>query len=333
MTTGICLIGAGRIGTIHADNIADEPSARILYVVDADEAAATSLAKRCGAKVSRLEQALGDPAVDAVLIASSTDTHVELMRAASDAGKAVFCEKPVDLDLVRAQDCIRDLEGRGTLLALGFNRRYDPDFRELWQRVQAGAIGDIELVIITSRDPAPPPLDYLRRSGGLFMDMMIHDFDMARWLLGEDPLSLFASASCLVDPEIASLGDVDTALVSLKTASGKLCQISNSRRAVYGYDQRIEVHGSKGMLRAENRSASQIQCFRAGAVESDPPMDFFLERYAAAYRLELRAFLAALKGGEAPLVTGSDALKAQVLADAASRSYRENTLVYPKYGN
>lgn len=331
MSIGICLVGAGRIGAIHADNILAADNARLLYVVDASAVAATNLAARCEAQVAGLEQALADPAVDAVLIASSTDTHVALMRAASEAGKAVFCEKPVDLDLASARDCLREVEARGTLLALGFNRRFDPDFSELWQRLQARAIGDIEMVTITSRDPAPPPLDYLQRSGGLFMDMMIHDFDMARWLLGEDPQLVFANASCLVDPEIAALGDVDTALVSLKTASGKLCQISNSRRASYGYDQRIEVHGSKGMLRAENRGASQVQCFRAGAVESDPPLDFFLERYAAAYRIELENFLAALGGAPARLVGGSDALKAQVLADAAARSWRENAAISPNY--
>ncbi|GAB3291811.1 inositol 2-dehydrogenase [Parahaliea aestuarii] len=331
MSIGICLIGAGRIGAIHAANIAAAADAQLLYVTDAHQPAADTLAAQHGATATELSRALADPAVQAVLIASSTDTHVELMRAASAAGKAVFCEKPVDLNLARARDCLRELEACGTLLALGFNRRFDPDFTELWQRLQAGAIGDIEMVTITSRDPGPPPLDYLRRSGGLFMDMMIHDFDMARWLLGEDPQSVFASASCLVDPAIAGAGDVDTALVTLKTASGKLCQISNSRRASYGYDQRIEVHGSKGMLRAENRGASQVQCFRAGAVESDPPLDFFLERYAAAYRLELEAFLAVLAGGQGRLVSGSDALKAQVLADAAARSHRQNAVIAPEY--
>lgn len=327
MNAGICLIGAGRIGAIHAGNIAAASNAHLRYVVDAIQPAAEKLAAQFGARAVALEQALADPAVDAMLIASSTDTHVELMLAASAAGKAVFCEKPVDLDLARARDCLQQVEARGTLLALGFNRRFDPDFTELWQRLQAGAIGDIEMVTITSRDPGPPPLDYLRRSGGLFMDMMIHDFDMARWLLGEEPETLHASASCLVDPAIGEAGDVDTALVSMRTASGKLCQISNSRRASYGYDQRIEVHGSKGMLRAENRGASQIQCFRSGAVESDPPLDFFLERYAAAYRLELAAFLEALTGGEGRLVSGVDAYKAQVLADAATRSARENAVM------
>lgn len=331
MTIGICLIGAGRIGAIHAANIAAAHNARLLYVIDAHQPAAEKLAAQYGATAAELAPALADPSVQAVLIASSTDTHVELMRAASVAGKAVFCEKPVDLDLARARDCLRELETRGTLLALGFNRRFDPDFTGLWQRLQAGAIGDIEMVTITSRDPGPPPLDYLRRSGGLFMDMMIHDFDMARWLLGEDPQSVFASASCLVDPAIADAGDVDTALVTLKTASGKLCQISNSRRASYGYDQRIEVHGSKGMLRAENRGSSQVQCFRAGAVESDPPLDFFLERYAAAYRIELEAFLAVLAGGQGRMVSGSDALKAQVLADSAARSHRQNAVIAPDY--
>lgn len=331
MTVGISLIGAGRIGAIHAANIAALKGARLISVVDANAQAAANLAGLHGARVAKLESALADGDVDAVLIASSTDTHVGLIEAASAAGKAVFCEKPLDLDLSRARACLQQVEQRGTLLALGFNRRYDPDFAALWRRLQAGEIGEIEIVTLTSRDPGPPPLDYLQRSGGLFMDMMIHDFDMARWLLGEDPESLFATASCLVDPEIAAVDDVDTALVTLRTPNGKLCQISNSRRAEYGYDQRIEVHGSKGMLRVENRSSTLVQCFRSGAVESEPPLDFFLERYAQAYQLELEAFVSALRGEESELVSGADALKAQVLADAAARSHYQQSVIKPVY--
>ncbi|MBN7796391.1 inositol 2-dehydrogenase [Parahaliea mediterranea] len=327
MSRGICLVGAGRIGAIHAANIVSLAGVRLCCVVDSNADAARDLAGRYGVEALDLALALGRDDVDAVVVASSTDTHVPVMTAAGEAGKAIFCEKPVDLDLARARACIEHLEAGGVPLALGFNRRYDPSFARLQQRLRAGEIGEVEIVSITSRDPAPPPLDYLRRSGGLFMDMMIHDFDMACWLLGEAPVQVHATASCLVDEGIAALGDVDTALVTLRTASGRLCQISNSRRAVYGYDQRVEVHGAAGMLRAENREETSVQLFGAGGVLADPPMDFFLERYAQAYREEMREFVNALEGLPARLVSGRDGLLAQSLAEAAATSLREQRTV------
>lgn len=327
MSRGICLVGAGRIGAIHAANIAALEGAHLSCVVDSNTDASRALADRHGVEAVDLEWALASDNVDAVVVASSTDTHVPVMIAAADAGKAIFCEKPVDLDLARARDCIDRLEAGGILLALGFNRRYDPSFARLQQRLGAGEIGAVEIVSITSRDPAPPPLDYLRRSGGLFMDMMIHDLDMACWLLGESPVQVHATASCLVDAQIATLGDVDTALVTLRTGSGRLCQISNSRRAVYGYDQRLEVHGAAGMLRAENRGETSVQQFGSAGVLSDPPLDFFLERYAEAYRAEMREFVRALEGRPARLVSGREGLLAQTLAEAAATSLRERRTV------
>ncbi len=251
-----CQFGAGRIGAIHAGNIARHDGARLLHVVDVNEEAARQLAAQYGARVSSADAALADPAVDAVLIASSTDTHASLIEAAARAGKAVFCEKPIDLDRARVEACLAVVEKTGVTLMVGFNRRFDPNFTKLQAQLRSGRIGKLEMLAITSRDPGPPPLAYIKVSGGLFRDMMIHDLDMARWLLAEEPVEIFAAASCLVDPEIGAAGDVDSAIVTLKTASGTLCQIANSRRASYGYDQRIEAHGAKGMLRAGNSPPS-----------------------------------------------------------------------------
>src|ERR1700730_18281844 len=255
---GFCQFGAGRIGAIHAGNIATHAQARLLLVVDPDRAAAERLAARWGPAVGTPAQALADPGVDAVLIASSTDTHADLVEAAARAKKAVFCEKPLDLDRSRAEACVAVVEECGVPLMVGFNRRFDPNFALLERQIRDGRIGRLELLTITSRDPAPPPIEYVRRSGGLFRDMMIHDFDMARWLSDEEPVEVFAAASVLIDPAIGEAGDVDTAVVTLRMQSGALCQISNSRRAIYGYDQRIEALGSKGALRAENVVESTV---------------------------------------------------------------------------
>jgi myo-inositol 2-dehydrogenase / D-chiro-inositol 1-dehydrogenase len=320
-----CQFGAGRIGAIHAGNIARHPGARLRHVVDVDSAAATRLAAQYGAEASTRAAALADPTVDAVLIASSTDTHAELIEAAARAGKAVFCEKPIDLDTKRVESCLSCLavvQQTGTVLMVGFNRRFDPNFAKLHAQLRAGRIGKIEMLAITSRDPGPPPLAYIKVSGGMFRDMMIHDLDMARWLLGEEPVEVFAAASCLVDPAIGAAGDVDSAMVTLKTASGTLCQISNSRRASYGYDQRIEAHGEKGMLRAGNVAESTLEFAGGEGIVGEKPLHFFLERYAEAYRSELDQFIEAVAGGTAPPTSGADGLRALALADAAVESLR-----------
>ena len=323
----LCLFGAGRIGAIHAANVAANPDARLAYVVDVFEASARTLADQYGARVVSVEQALADPDVHAVIIASSTDTHADLIERSAEAGKAIFCEKPIDLSLDRTRQCLDTIERCGVACLVGFNRRYDPQFNQLKSQIDAGRIGPVEMVTITSRDPSPPPAQYVQSSGGLFRDMMIHDLDMARWLLGEEPVEVFATASCLIDPAIGEAGDVDTALVTLKTASGALCQISNSRRAVYGYDQRIEVLGAKGMLQANNQLESNLVLTNDGGAIGAKPQHFFLERYADAYRLELANFIEVLTGQGRPLTNQQDGLMALALAEAALESARSGRAV------
>ncbi len=312
------LLGAGRIGALHARNVAASPRARLAAIADAVPAAADRLGSELNVPVRSVDEILADPAIAAVMVCSSTDTHAELIERAAAAGKAIFCEKPVDLSSERIRACLRHVEHAGARLMIGLNRRFDPHFAELEGRLRAGAIGDVELVTILSRDPSPPPIAYIERSGGLYRDMMIHDFDMARFLLGEEPVEVHAVGSSLVDPEIGRAGDVDTAAVLLKTASGRICQISNSRRATYGYDQRIEVHGSKGMLRAHNIHASTVEQAGAAGFQTAPVMNFFLERYTPAYLRELDHFLDCVDTGRTPSPSGEDGLRAQMLADAAT---------------
>ncbi|WP_293860788.1 inositol 2-dehydrogenase [uncultured Alsobacter sp.] len=314
------LLGAGRIGKIHGGNVAAHAGATLVAVADAVPAAAESLAAATGAKVASIDAIIADKAIDAVVICTPTDMHADQIEAAAKAGKAVFCEKPVDLSSDRIRACLAVVKAAGTPLMIGFNRRFDPNFATLQKRLAAGDAGNIEIVTVISRDPGPPPVDYVKRSGGLFRDMMIHDLDMARFLLGEEPVEVHAVGSSLVDPAIGQAGDVDTAAVMLKTASGKIAQISNSRRATYGYDQRIEVHGSKGMLRAGNVHETTVELATAGGFTAAPVQNFFLERYAAAYRAELDAFVTAVNKGTAPNPSGEDGLKAQMLADAATQS-------------
>ena len=315
----IAVIGAGRIGRIHARNIAAHPGARLAGITDPVPEAAAALAAACAAPVLSLDQAF---AADAVLIGSPTPTHADYIERAARAGRAVFCEKPIDLSATRVRACLDTVAAAGSVLMVGFNRRFDPHFAALKSRLDAGEIGTLELLTIISRDPAPPPPSYVAASGGLFRDMMIHDLDMARFLLGEEPVELFAAASCLVDPAIGQAGDVDTAIVTLRTASGTLCQISNSRRATYGYDQRIEAHGAGGLLRAGNMTATTIERADARGFTTDPALPFFLERYASAYRAELDAFITAINTGRPPEPNGTDGLRALELADAATLSAR-----------
>lgn len=316
----IALYGAGRIGTIHAQNIAQHPDTELCYVIDIHEQVAKELADRWGAKVADEDTVFKDSAVDAVLIASATDTHADLIIKAAQAGKAIFCEKPIHPDVARVKECLAAVEKAGITMLVGFNRRYDPNFATLKQAIDNGKIGKVEIVTITSRDPGPPPVDYIKVSGGLFRDMTIHDFDMARWLLGEEAVEIFASGSCQVDPAIGAAGDIDTATIMMKTASGKLCQISNSRRASYGYDQRIEVHGEDGMLQAGNVTESTVICADQSGVQSEKPLHFFLERYAESYQLELVDFVSAVRGKKQPRANGFDGAAAQYLAEAALQS-------------
>ncbi len=269
--------------------------------------------------------------MNAVVIASSTNTHADLIQRAAAAGKAIFCEKPVDLDLERARRCAEAVEAAGVVCMIGFQRRFDPTFAALKQRLAAGEIGESEMLIVTSRDPGPPPLAYLRSSGGIFKDMLIHDFDIFRWILEDEAESVHAVGSCLVDPAIAEVGDVDSTAVTLRTRRGKLCQINTTRRAAYGYDQRFEVLGSQGMLQAGNLRPTEVSAYTAAAVSQDLPEHFFLERYRAAYTAEMAHFFIALTEGTPVRTTIDDGVKALALADAATRSWREGRAVQPEY--
>lgn len=317
----IGLLGCGRIGSVHAGSIDRLEGARVSAVSDAVPAAAEALAARTGAIPLDSAALIDSPDVDAVVIGTPTDTHYDLIHAAASAGKAIFCEKPIDMSADRIRDCIKAVEATGAPFMTAFNRRFDPNFAHLQARLAAGDIGDAEIITILSRDPSPPPVSYIQSSGGIFRDMMIHDLDMARFLLGEEPVTVFAVGAALVDPEIGKAGDADTAAVALTTASGKICQISNSRRATYGYDQRIEVHGAGGMLRAANVQEHTIETATAKGFATAPAKHFFLERYEAAYLAEMQHFVTAIHDGT-PLSPGiTDGLRAQMLADAATRSW------------
>ncbi len=322
----IGLLGCGRIGQVHGATLRGMTTARAVAVSDAVPAAAQALADSLAAKVMSSDDLLADPAIDAVVIGTPTTTHCDLIHQAAANGKAIFCEKPVDLSVDRIRECLAAVEKAGVPFMTAFNRRFDPNFAHLQRQIVDRLIGDVELVTILSRDPAPPPISYIETSGGIFRDMMIHDLDMARFLLGEDPVELHASGSCLVDPAIGEAGDFDTAAVTLKTASGKICQISNSRRASYGYDQRIEVHGSKGLLRAENQLQNTVELANEAGFKRAATEPFFLERYAAAYRAEMTYFVDMIASGGVMTPSGEDGLKAQILADAATNSAQDGQL-------
>lgn len=323
----IAVIGAGRIGQIHAANLVQNENAEVVYIADVVDAAAAALAARCKSEVATVGQLLADDSLDAVVIASSTDTHADLVEASAAAGKAIFCEKPLDLDASRAEQCVTAAKKHNVLLCLGFNRRHDPSFTRLKNEIECGSVGNVEVVSITSRDPSPPPVEYIGRSGGLFRDMMIHDFDMARWLLGEEPVEVFATGSVMADPAIGKAGDIDTAIAILRTSSGRMCQITNSRRCAYGYDQRIEVFGSSGMVRADNQTQTRVETATAAGFVTEPALPFFLERYADAYRLQLERFIRAASGENVSMPGGADGLLALRLADAAQNSHKTGQAV------
>lgn len=316
----IALIGAGRIGRIHAANAAAHPELTLSHVVDPLAENAEDVARATGAEAASLEAVLADASVEGVIVASSTDAHLDHCLQAHAAGKAIFCEKPVDLDLGRARAAAGALAG--ARLFLGFNRRFDPNFQALKARLAEGAVGALETLQITSNDPGPPPIAYVRVSGGLFKDMAIHDFDMARWLLDEEPAEVFAWGSVLVDPAIGAAGDIDTARTVLKTASGRLCVIANSRRSGFGYDQRIEAYGSAGMVRAGNALESTVEVWSEAGAAADRFQNFFLERYRDAYRQEMAHFADILAGRAQSSVGYADGLAALALAEAAGDSHR-----------
>jgi myo-inositol 2-dehydrogenase/D-chiro-inositol 1-dehydrogenase len=327
MSVRFGLLGAGRIGRVHAKAITGDPQAKLVAVADAVAAAASDVAAGYGAEVRSIEAIEAADDIDAVAICTPTDTHANLIERFARAGKAIFCEKPIDLDAGRVRACLATVEAEGAPLMIGFNRRFDPHFAAMRAAIGDGRIGDVEMVNIISRDPGLPPAEYLRSAGGIFRDMTIHDFDMARHLLGEEVATVSASAAALVDPGLVEFGDFDSACVILTTSGGRMCSISNSRRATYGYDQRIEVHGSKGMIAAENQRPVSIEVADATGFTRPPLHDFFMTRYTAAYAAEIAAFVAAVAAGTSPSPGGRDGLAALVLADAALRSVREGRTV------
>jgi myo-inositol 2-dehydrogenase / D-chiro-inositol 1-dehydrogenase len=323
----VALFGAGRIGSIHAGNLAHQPGVKLKYIADVNRAAAVELAVKHRAEVRIADAIFADEAITAMVIASSTDTHAELIQRGAAAGKAIFCEKPVDLDLLRARACAQAVAKAGVACMIGFQRRYDPTFAALKARLAAGEIGEPEMLIVTSRDPGAPPVEYLSTSGGIFKDMLIHDFDIFRWILDDEALTLFATGSCLTDPAIGGVGDIDSAAVIIRTRRGRIAQINASRRAAYGYDQRFEVLGSKGMLQAGNHKPTEVFAYSAANVSHDTPEHFFLERYRVAYANEMAHFFNALASGKQPQTSIQDGVKALELADAATRSWRERRAV------
>jgi myo-inositol 2-dehydrogenase/D-chiro-inositol 1-dehydrogenase len=330
---GFALFGAGRIGAMHAANIAANPRARLHAVYDVHAPAAQKVAAAHGAKVvPDVAAALRDPEVGAVLIASSTDTHVGLITAAAKVGKPILCEKPIDLDIARVEQCKREIAGTNVPVQLGFNRRYDASHRAVAEAVHNGEIGALHLLVIVSRDPGIAPMEYMKSSGGIFRDMTIHDFDLARFILGEDPSEVYATGSILIEPALASINDIDTAMVVMKAPSGALVHINNSRLAVYGYDQRVEAFGSKGMVQSENWRQTSVRRTTHEYTDAQAPLlHFFIQRYTQAYVDELNDFIDTAEQKRAPGVDFEDGRKALILADAAWESLRSGRAVSVKY--
>jgi len=321
------LIGAGRIGMLHAEHLACRlPEAHLRMVADVNGAAAQGCAQRFRIPESAADyrRVLDHPGIQAVVICSSTDTHAQLIEEAAAAGKHIFCEKPIDHDLGRIDRALAAVKRAGVLLQIGFNRRFDANFRRVRQAVAEGEIGVPHQLHIVSRDPAPPPLEYIRKSGGIFADMTIHDFDMARFLIGGEVEEIYAQGGVRIDPAIGEAGDLDTVVIMLKFTNGVLGIIENSRQAIYGYDQRAEVFGSKGAIRVDNNFPNTATVSGASAIYHDLPLNFFMDRYVESYLLEMRLFLrAVLSGGTSP-VPGEEGRIPVVMGQAARRSWKEN---------
>lgn len=327
MAIKVGIIGAGRIGKIHAENIRYFiPEARVVAVADPIADKLGDWARGLG--VERLardaREVLTDKGIDAVVVCSSTDTHADMVVAAAENGKHVFCEKPVDLSVAKVKRALAAVEKAGVKLQIGFNRRFDHNFRRVRELVQSGALGAPHLVRITSRDPAPPPAEYVKVSGGIFLDMTIHDFDMARYLAGSEVVEVYAQGAVLVDPAIGKAGDVDTAAVMLTFANGAIGVIDNSRKAVYGYDQRVEVFGAKGCAACSNDTPSSVVVSGEQGVQGDKPLYFFLERYKQAFIDEMKEFFAALANDRPTPVGGQDGLAPILIGLAAKRSLAEH---------
>ena len=320
------IIGAGRIGKVHAETLSFRlPNTNVRAITDTNSNAARALAERCSIPViaESAEQIMSDPAIDAVLICSPTDTHADLMVRAAQAGKHIFCEKPISLRLDCIDRALKAVDASGVCLQIGFNRRFDSNFKRVRDAVASGEIGVPSLMHIISRDPQPPPLAYVRTSGGIFMDMTIHDFDMAHFLMGDEVEEIYTAAGVMIDPEIGKAGDLDTAVVILRFRGGAIATIDNSRRASYGYDQRVEILGSLGKIETENRYPNQACISTAKSVSRDLPLNFFMDRYEQSFVVEMESFATAIMNGHPTAVPGIDGRIATVMALAARKSYDE----------
>jgi myo-inositol 2-dehydrogenase / D-chiro-inositol 1-dehydrogenase len=321
LTLGV--IGAGRIGKLHIDNLLRMPNVNIKAIADPyiDKSWANTRSLNA---ITDVEYVFSDSDIDAVLILSPSTLHAEQIIKAARAGKHIFCEKPIALDPAKIEEAIKEADDNNVKLQIGFNRRFDPDFRRLKEAVESGKIGELYMIKIISRDPAPPPVEYIKESGGMFLDMTIHDFDMVRYLSGSEVVQVFASGAVLVDPKIGEAGDIDTAITTLKLANGALASIDNSRQAVYGYDQRVEVFGSKGSMAAYNNTETGTVFTSTDGVVSDCPLDFFLERYTKSFMQEMVGFIQAVTEDKVPPVTGQDGLAATLIGLAAKKSFSLN---------
>jgi myo-inositol 2-dehydrogenase/D-chiro-inositol 1-dehydrogenase len=327
ITVGI--IGAGRIGKVHAENISKMRDVRLKTISDLYVESVVPWAEGQGIEniTNQYQEILHDEEIDAVLICSSTQTHVPLIQEAALCGKHIFCEKPISFTIEDTMEALDVVKEKEVLLQIGFNRRFDPNFKRVHELVRSGQVGDVHIVKITSRDPAPPPAEYIKTSGGIFIDMSIHDFDMARYIVGSEVEEVYAQGAVFIDPVCKEVGDVDTAVITLKFKNGAIAVIDNSRKAVYGYDQRVEVFGSKGCVSVENDLPTTAKLLTEESVATDKPKYFFLERYKEAYVEEIRSFFHAIKYNETPLVTGEDGYQAERIAHMAKASLRANSPV------
>jgi myo-inositol 2-dehydrogenase/D-chiro-inositol 1-dehydrogenase len=326
------IFGAGFIGKVHADNIHNHPRASLRYVYDVNQDAAEKFNKQFGAQVvTNPDDIWKAPEVDAVLIASSTNTHADLLSAALDAGKPTFCEKPIDLDIERVKAVARKAKGKDIPIAIGFSRRFDADYSELQARFRKGEIGKMEMLHLTSRGPKPPPISYVKVSGGQLRDQTIHFFDLAAWIADELPTEVYTAGACLVDPAIGAAGDIDTSMITLTMPSGALCHIDNSRRAAYGYDERIEIFGAEGMLEAGRKQISDVRKYSKGLIETASMHAGWFERIEQSFETFLDGFIRSLEGEQVTLPTFWDGLRAQQMAEAAVQSLNTHQPVKIEY--
>lgn len=321
------IIGAGRIGRLHAEHLVFcIPEAEVLAVSDVVEESAQKCASDYG--IPHTEQdhhvLMENPEIDAVIICSSTDTHTSMIEEASESGKHIFCEKPIDFDLKRIDKALEKVKQSKVKFQVGFNRRFDSNFRKVREFIEEGKIGVPHTLHIISRDPQPPPIEYVKISGGIFIDMTIHDFDMARYLIGNEVEEVYAIAGVMIDPEIGAAGDLDTAIITFRFNNGVIGTINNSRQAVYGYDQRVEVFGSKGVVKSDNNTPTRVQLINNEAAQEDLPLHFFMDRYSDAYLKEMKEFINCIINDIAPSVTGVDGRIPVVMGKAARISYDQN---------